>query len=91
MFDRRKATGASLAEAARARVVNPFFLAYAYATGARSAPDAIERDGSVAPFIAWNSKRWAETRQRTGSGGSCCCPDCEAAHLDTLAAYVRAA
>jgi hypothetical protein len=40
--------------------VNPYYLAYALATGAASCVAARERDGGNHEYMIWNNKLWCE-------------------------------
>lgn len=81
-------TGPELAALAKERGINPYFLAYALATGAQSAREALERDGDCAGFLRWNTERLRETRARIGLSRDAL-PE-HADHLDTLAACIPA-
>lgn len=61
-------TGPELIGLAARRNVNPYYLAYALATGAQSVAEAFERDGGNHEFMAWNSERWAEQCKAEGIG-----------------------
>lgn len=53
-------TGAELRALAERLKANPYYLAYALATGARSIEEAFKRDGGNHLYTAWNSERWIE-------------------------------
>jgi hypothetical protein len=46
--------------------VNPFYLAYALATGAESCDAAFSRDGGNHHYFIWNDARWAEQAKAEG-------------------------
>ena len=57
-------TAAELSRTAFEANFNPYALAYALATGAKTPMEAFARDGNTAGFFTWNTARWAETRER---------------------------
>jgi hypothetical protein len=62
---------------------NPYYLAYALATGAASPLAANRRDGGNGAYFGWNSRMWVETRKRCAlEHRDAQGPD----HLETLAA-----
>ncbi|MFK4047278.1 hypothetical protein ACI2KH_20175 [Roseomonas mucosa] len=70
---------------------NPYFLAYALATGAADVRMAWLRDGNGARYIGWNTRCWVETRTRLGVGREASSLRLMPDHLETLAAKVSAA
>lgn len=53
-------TGPELMDLAHRLKANPYFLAYALATGAASIEDAQKRDGGNHEYVIWNEQRWIE-------------------------------
>lgn len=67
---------------------NPYYLAYAKATGAKDPEVAFNRDGGNHKFFCWNSEMWAVTKRRLGLPESELFPHLFAEHMNTLAAHV---
>lgn len=59
-------TGAELIALAKREDANPYYLAYALATGATSCPEAFRRDGGNHLFMSWNNERWNEQAKAEG-------------------------
>lgn len=53
-------TGPELQALATRLHTNPYYLAYALATGAKSVEAAFKRDGGNHEYMIWNNARWAE-------------------------------
>lgn len=76
-------TAAKLQTYAQRANFNPYYLAYALATGARSPMEANRRDGGNGDYFGWNTRMWADTRARcVAEKRDATGPD----HLETLAA-----
>jgi hypothetical protein len=59
-------TGPELKALAAAQQANPYYLAYALATGARSPYEAFRRDRSAHPYVWWNEALWCAQAAREG-------------------------
>jgi hypothetical protein len=59
-------TGAELIARAKQLNVNPYYLAYALATGVNTPKEAFERDGGNHEFAIWNDRIWHQQAKATG-------------------------
>jgi len=59
-----KITGGQLQTRAKELLENPYYLAYALATGCETAGEAWKRDGYALPFTQWMRERWLEAAVR---------------------------
>lgn len=70
---------------------NPYYLAYALATGATDPDEAFKRDGNNVGFILWNEERWVETKKRHGIPLHSPASYMRAEHIQTLCDHLNKA
>jgi hypothetical protein len=83
--------GADLRRIATEQHVNPYYLAYAFATGVGSIDEAFKRDGGNHCFTIWSSQRWSEHAVMIGGDRYMIAgePGAFERHCDLLADYLN--
>lgn len=84
-----KITGADLRAEAAAHNENPYYLAYALATGCKRTDEAWARDKYAGPFTEWMRDRWNDAAKKYGVGSDWIAVTITPAQMeDELAEYV---